>query len=66
MNRKKYLAIFIALVLLALVLSGCTKSGNCELCGDYGTLHSMKRNGVTVWLCDDCYDAAKALSFVFG
>ena len=66
MKTRKLWMILIALLLLILCLSSCSKQGKCELCGNYGTLHKANRHGSSAWLCETCYDAVDVLTFIFG
>ena len=59
---KKALAITLLVALLA-TLTACGKPFHCSLCGEEktGKRHSNEAYGVTMTLCDDCYQGINEL-----
>lgn len=60
--KKKVLALMLAVV-ATLSLTACGgKTGTCEGCGKEDVkIKELSYEGESAWLCDDCYDAAKAI-----
>ncbi len=57
---KMIIALFLATVLMLAVLSGCSKHGKCEECGQNEKLNEYTDNdGDIHWYCDNCYSMAK-------
>ncbi len=59
----KIVALILSLMLALSGLSGCSKTGNCEECGQKEKLNEfVDSRGKTHWYCDDCYRMAKVFS----
>lgn len=50
-------------VMMAAVLAGCGKKGECEDCGQVEKLNEyVDEDGESHWYCDDCYRMEKLYS----
>ncbi len=58
MLKKKHLTFLVSLAVIAILLSGCGKPFVCDFCGieSDGKSHSSSFEGVTMTICDDCYN----------
>lgn len=59
----KKLCCVLAIVMTMGLLSGCGPKKDCELCGkEKSASHQFEG----MWLCDSCYEGAKALESLLG
>lgn len=61
---KKFVA-FVLLGALLAMLTACSSSFTCDLCGEEktGKKHTNKESGIEMTVCDDCY---KSVNELFG
>lgn len=60
---QKFLVILMMTVMMASVLAGCGKKGECEDCGQVEKLNEyVDEDGESHWYCDDCYRMEKLFS----
>lgn len=61
---KKVISIILVLSLclsLCFMLTGCGKTGECELCGKEAKLYKVEIGGESGWVCESCKDGIDAL-----
>ena len=59
----KLLIILLCVALLLTVLTGCSRKGYCEECGQQEKLNKyVDRDGDVHWYCDTCYQLYKMFS----
>lgn len=52
------------LLCMACLLTGCSKRGKCDECGQTETLKKyVDHSGDTLWLCSDCTRIAKMFGY---
>lgn len=57
--KIRIVTLFLA-VLILVSISGCSKRGMCDGCGQDEKLNEfVQDNGKVYWYCDDCYRIAK-------
>lgn len=61
---KRVISIILVLSLclsLCFMMTGCSKTGECELCGKEATLHKVEVGGESAWVCESCEEGLDAL-----
>lgn len=59
-SNKKLPIFFLLVVIMALLVSGCDKTGECEGCHQTEKLQKyVEEDGDIHWYCDDCYKFEK-------
>lgn len=63
-KRLRLVSLFLLLILLTALMTGCTKEFTCDWCDKTkeSHTHSVSLYGEKLTVCDDCYEGIKSLT----